>query len=318
MAYIAIPAVQELDGMFLLDTKHTGTEGKLGVYILPGANGKFSLIETGPASTLTTIKEGISEAGFKLSNLEAILVTHIHLDHAGAAGALAAETGASVYVHERGAKHMHDPSRLMESATRIYGDMMDFLWGSMTAIPEEQLKVIEGGETLSILGHKLQVIYTPGHASHHVSYLLNNDALFTGDSAAIRLTGADVIRPALPPPDIHLEIWQDSIEKMLAAKPKRLMLTHFGETQDVEAHLKAVPKRNQAWADELLSGMQEKEETEDLVRRIASYGNAELVAENAPPEVMQRHQETSNYDMTVAGVVRYWTKYHPELLETKD
>ncbi len=316
MAYVDIPAVQAYGDIYLLDTKHTGVDGKLGAYIVPSSNGEFALIETGPASTLKTIKKGIKEAGFALEKLKAILVTHIHLDHAGAAGTLAKETAAPVFVHERGAKHMHDPSRLMDSATRIYGEMMDELWGQMIPIPEEQLKILSGGESLDILGHKIDVIYTPGHASHHVSYLLNKDALFTGDSAAICLTGSSIIRPALPPPDINLELWQESIDQMLAAKPKRLMLTHFGLVEDAESHLRAVPERNQAWADELLSGMQQNEETEDLVRRIASYGNAELVADNAPPEVMQRHQESSNYDMTVTGVVRYWQKFHPELFES--
>ncbi len=315
MSYISIPAVQDLGNVFLLDTRHMGGEGKLGVYLLPGASGKFALIETGPGSSLPSIKQGIQEAGFALKNLDSILVTHIHLDHAGAAGELAALSGAAVYVHERGSKHMHDPSKLMASAERIYGDAMDSLWGKMLAIPEEQLHILKGGESFKVLDHTIEALYTPGHASHHLAYLLNRSDLFTGDAAAIKLTGSSVIRPALPPPDIDLELWQDSIETMLQANAKRLMLTHFGMTEDVEAHLMAVPERNQEWADEILQGMQEGDDNEGLIARIAALGNAELLADDAPPEVMKRHQETSNYEMTVMGVTRYWQKHHPEVLE---
>ena len=314
MAQVEIPAVQELDGVYLLDTQHLGVAGIVGVFLLPGENGTFSLIETGPTSTLPTIKKGIAEAGFELGGLEAVLVTHIHLDHAGASGTLAQETGAKVYVHERGAKHLIDPSRLMSSATRIYGDRMEELWGEMVPIPEAQVEALQGGETLDIGGHSLEVIYTPGHASHHVAYLLDSDAMFTGDAANIHLTGSSVIRPALPPPDIDLETWRNTAEKMLAAKPKRLLLTHFGPVDDVETHLRRVPERNSAWAETILAGMREGEESEALEKRIATFGDAELKADNVPPEVMKRHQLTSNYAMTVMGVTRYWQKHHPEKL----
>ncbi|MCA9838117.1 MAG: MBL fold metallo-hydrolase [Trueperaceae bacterium] len=317
MSYVSIPAVQDLGNLFLLDTQHLEVSGKLGVYLLPGKAASFALIETGPGSTLETIKAGVKAAGFRLDNLDSILVTHIHLDHAGAAGELARLTGAPVYVHERGAKHMHDPTKLMTSAERIYGDAMDKLWGKMVPILETQLRVLSGGENLTILDYKIEALYTPGHASHHLAYLVNGKDLFTGDVANIRLTGSSVIRPALPPPDIDLELWQGSIQTMLKTGAKRLLLTHFGPVEDVEGHLSAVPERNQEWADEILQGMQEGQERESLIARIAALGNAELLADDAPPEVMERHQESSNYEMTVMGVTRYWQKYHPELLESE-
>lgn len=312
MAYVDIPLVQDLGGVHVIDTQHVGIKGTVCVYLLPGKRGQFALLETGPSSTLPTVKQGIAEAGFELANLTSILVTHIHLDHAGAAGALAKETGAKVYVHERGAPHLHDPSRLMQSATRIYGDKMETLWGDMTPIPREQLETLSGGETLQILNRELRVIYTPGHASHHVTYQLDDDAMFTGDVAAVHLTGSSVIRPALPPPEIDLETWAASIDKLIAAKPTRLFLTHFGEVEDAVAHLRSVPERNRNWAKVILEGMQAGEESEALVERIAAHGNAELAASNTPPEVAARHRHTSNYEMTVTGVVRYWTKHHPE------
>jgi len=317
MAFVSIPAIEDFGGVFVLDTKHLNLDGKVAVFLLASAHkdGHFALIETGPESTLPVIKAAIKEAGFDLNKLTDILLTHIHLDHAGAAGALVKETGATVYVHERGAKHMLDPSRLLDSATRIYGELMDTLWGGMQAIPEDKLKVLRGGESLSILGHKLDVLYTPGHASHHVAFFLNNKDMFTGDVAAIRLTGSDVVRPAVPPPDINLELWQESIAKLKEAKPERLFLTHYGMTDKVTEHLTTVLLKNKAWAEQILEGMLQNEDTETLVKRITEYGNAELKASNTPPEVMERHQQSSNYEMTVTGLVRYWTKFHPELLE---
>ena len=314
MAYVSIPRVEDAGGVYVIDSRHMGNEGTVAVFLVPGEGRKFSLVETGPASTLEAVKAGVAEAGFDLNDLETVLLTHIHLDHAGAAGALAAESGATVYVHEIGAPHLIDPNRLMASATRIYGDMMDTLWGPMTPIPEAQITALQGGETLKLGGRTFQVIYTPGHASHHVAYLLDEDALFTGDAAAIHLKGSSVVRPALPPPEVDLETWRESAETMLAAKPKRLLLTHFGEVTDVETHLRRVPERNGAWAEVILEGMRAGEDDEALVERIADYGNAELLADNAQPEVVARHQVTSNYAMTVLGVTRYWRKRHPEKL----
>jgi glyoxylase-like metal-dependent hydrolase (beta-lactamase superfamily II) len=311
--YLHIPTVQDLGGVYLLDTRHMGNEGTVGVFLLPLAEG-FCLIETGPGSTLPTIKQGISEAGFKLQDLQAILLTHIHLDHAGAAGALAAETGAAVYVHSSGYKHLADPSRLMASAERIYGTEMERLWGTMSATPEVQLRVLQGGERLELGSRSVQVLYTPGHASHHVAYLLDEGSLFTGDAAGIRMVGSSVIRPALPPPEVDLEAWRQSIQMLLEARPRRLLLTHFGEVLDAEAHLWAVPMRNQTWADEILRGLRAGETEADLVRRIAALGSKELEAEQTPAEVIQRHQQTSNYQMTVLGLTRYWQKTHPEAL----
>lgn len=315
MASVDIPLVQNLGGVYLIDTQHVGNKGTVGVYLLPGERGRFSLIETGPSSTLPTVKQAIKEAGFKLEKLESLFVTHIHLDHAGAAGALAQATGANVYVHERGAPHLHDPSRLMQSATRIYGDDMDRLWGDMTPIPQSQLYALKGGETLNLGRRKMRVLYTPGHASHHVAYALDNGTVFTGDAAAIRLTGSDLIRPALPPPEVDLETWETSIETLLAAKPKRLLLTHFGEVKDAAAHLRRIPERNRKWADVILEGMQLAESNQALVQRMTLHGDAELKANQTPAELAMRYRLTSNYEMTVMGVTRYWRKHHPEKVE---
>ncbi len=308
--------IQDLDGIYLLDTNHVGFTGTVGVYVLQGDDG-FALIETGPGSTLSTIKQSIASLGLELSNLKAILVTHIHLDHAGAAGQLARETGATLYVHERGAPHLIDPSKLLASAERIYGDLMKPLWGTMVPAPRENVVALTDGERLKIVGHTVDVLYTPGHASHHVAFLLEGETMFTGDAAAIHFAGSSVIRPALPPPEIDLELWQDSIDKMIVAKPKRLLLTHYGEVKDAEAHLRQVVERNEEWANLILEGLQKGEDAKMLEQRLRALSLQELATSGASDEVIQRHLITSNDGMTVMGVTRYWQKRHPEKLASK-
>lgn len=312
-----VPLVQDLGGVFLLDTRHLGGEGTVGAYLLPGTGGAFALVESGPSVCLPTLEEAVREAGFKPEGLTDVLVTHIHFDHAGASGTLAKRYGARVYVHEVGAPHLADPSRLVASATRIYGDEMDRLWGPLEPVPEGQLKAVEGGETLVVLGRRLNALYTPGHASHHLSYLLDDGSLFTGDAAAIKFAGSAVIRPATPPPEVDLETWEASLARMLAFSPRRLLLTHFGEVADAAAHLQAVSARNRTWAEAILEGLRAGEDDEALRARIAAVGDAELAADGAPPEVVARHRATSNYEMTVMGLRRYWQKRHPEKVEAR-
>lgn len=311
MSNLKIPAVQDLGGIYLIDTRHMGYSGTVGAFLIP-AEGGFLLVETGPGSTLEALTAGIAAVGYSLHQLTAILLTHIHLDHAGAAGALAQASGAPVYVHARGARHLADPSRLLASAERIYGALMDTLWGEMRPVPEAQLRPLSGGETLDLAGQRLHVLYTPGHASHHVSYLLNHEAMFTGDAAGIKLSGSSVIRPALPPPEVDLEAWEASLDAMIAASPKRLLLTHFGQVDEAIPHLQQVASRNRTWAEEILKGMQQHEDEAALIARISRLGNQELIEDAAPPEVVRRHRLTSDYQMTVMGVTRYWQKHHPE------
>jgi glyoxylase-like metal-dependent hydrolase (beta-lactamase superfamily II) len=305
--------IQDLGGIYLLDTNHLGFSGTVGVYVLPGDDG-YALIETGPGSTLETIKGSLATLELELKNLQAILVTHIHLDHAGAAGQLAQETGATLYVHERGAPHLVDPSKLLASAERIYGDSLQSQWGTILPAPKENVVAVTDGERLELVGHTVEVLYTPGHASHHVAFLLNGETMFTGDASAIHFAGSSVIRPALPPPEVNLEIWQDSVEKMIAAKPKRLLLTHYGEVQNAETHLRQVIERNQQWAELILEGMRKGEEATRLEQRLRDLSLKELAESGASEEVIHRHRVTSNDEMTVMGVTRYWQKHHPEKL----
>ena len=308
------PLVQDLGGVFLLDTRHMGLSGTIGVYLLPGAAGTFALIESGPGSTLGTVLAGIREAGFAPEKLTSVLVTHIHLDHAGAAGTLAQRFGAEVYVHENGAGHLVDPSRLLASAARIYGDRMGELWGEMLPLPQNSLRAVRDGETFEILGHRVGVLYTPGHASHHVSYVLEQKRMFTGDAAGIRLPGSSIVRPALPPPEIDLELWTGSVQAMRQAGPSELLLTHFGQVGDVDGHFRTLEQQHRAWSESILDGMNAGESDEELAARIATLSRDALLADGASEETIRRHSVTSGDAMTVTGVKRYWQKVHPERL----
>ena len=309
-----IPQVQDLGGVFLIDTRHMGYPGTVGVYLLPGAAGTFALVESGPGSTLETVLTGIREAGFAPEKLTSVLVTHIHLDHAGAAGTLAQRYGAQVFVHENGAGHLVDPSRLLRSAGRIYGERMGELWGVMENVPQNLLRPVRDGETVEILGHRVGVLYTPGHASHHVSYLLSKTRMFTGDAAGIRLPGAATVRPALPPPELELETWSRSLQAMRQAGPEELLLTHYGRVNDVEEHFRDLEHQHRAWADAVFEGMNAGEDDEALAARIRNLSSEALLAEGASAGTIERHSVTSSDAMTVMGLKRYWQKAHPERL----
>ncbi len=309
------PRLRELDGVTLVDTGHDGHPGTIGVFLVPAPSGGFLMVESGPGSSLDAVRDGVERAGWELSELRALLLTHIHLDHAGAAGALAAASGAEVVVHGVGAPHLADPTRLLRSARRIYGDGMDRLWGPMLPIPSARLRVVEGGESLTLHGVHVRVLATPGHASHHVSYLLDDGTLFTGDSAGVRLPGTVLLRPALPPPEVDLEAWDASVARMRRARPSRLLLTHFGEVADAEAHLAVLPGRNRAWAEEVLDGLRAGEDEAALVARMQRLEDTELAAAGASAGVRLRNKITSDAAMTVAGLSRYWRKHHADRLE---
>ena len=200
-----------------------------------------AIVDPGPESTMDTLLQALGdEVPAK------ILLTHIHLDHAGAAGALARRwPEVEVWVHERGARHMLDPSRLMASAERIYGEDMDRLWGTMHPVPEERLRVLSGGERLG----PWRVEYTPGHASHHVSYLHEpTGTALVGDVAGVRIGGGPILPPT-PPPDVDLEAWHESLRAVAAWEPERVAITHYGTWEDVGAHLDAMHEQLDRWAE---------------------------------------------------------------------
>jgi glyoxylase-like metal-dependent hydrolase (beta-lactamase superfamily II) len=310
------PRVRDLGGgVWLIDTLHHGHPGTIGVFVVALPHGGHALVETGPGVTLPEVLAGLRALGVEERYVTHLLLTHIHLDHAGAAGALARRTGATVLVHEVRRADLVDPSRLMASAHRVYGDALSTLWGEMLPVPAGRVVAVRDGESHDVGGLDVRVVHTPGHASHHVSYLLPDGTLFCGDSAGVVLPGAGVIRPALAPPELDIELKEGSVRRQLALGPTRLVLSHFGPVPDARAHLEAYPGVMRAWEAELLRGLAAGEGDEALARRMEAFEDAELAAARVPPGIAHRYKLTSDAAMNAAGLKRYLTKLHPERVE---
>jgi glyoxylase-like metal-dependent hydrolase (beta-lactamase superfamily II) len=252
------------------------------------------LIDPGPSSCLPVLLEALGD-----QRPQALLLTHIHLDHAGASGSLVERwPDLDVYVHERGVAHMVDPSRLIESATRLYGDDMDRLWGEMKPVPEDNLTVLSGGERL--LGGEFEVAYTPGHASHHVSYLHDGTA-YVGDTGGVRITDHTMTVPPTPPPDIDVEAWHESIGLIAAWKPERLAITHFGTSEDVAGQLRELATRLDDWA-----ALARDEPEEKFIALIQGQVHRE-----GGDELADTYQQAAPAEQLYAGLKRYWRKREP-------
>ena len=273
--------------MRVIDTMHLGRPHVIGCWEVDGA-----LVDPGPESSLQTLLDALGD-----EQPRAILLTHIHLDHAAATGALVRRwPSLEVYVHEVGAPHLIDPSRLLASAERLYGAAMERLWGEIVPVPQQNVTVLRGGETA--LG--MRVAYTPGHASHHVSYLHEESGTaFVGDVAAVRIPGVSLIVPPTPPPDIQIETWEDSIGIVESWRPQRLALTHFGAVEEPEEHLALVRERIREEA-ELARDLSEADYETRHRERVAEAASSEEAADEliqcVPPEYQWR------------GLNRYWTK----------
>jgi glyoxylase-like metal-dependent hydrolase (beta-lactamase superfamily II)/cell division septum initiation protein DivIVA len=272
--------------MRVIDLHHLGRERVIGCWQVDGV-----LIDPGPGSCLEKLLEALGD-----EQPEAVLLTHIHLDHAGATGSLVARwPELEVYVHERGARHLIDPTRLLESAQRLYGQDTERLWGEFLAVPEANLRILSGGERL--LGGRFEVAYTPGHASHHVCYLHQGTA-FVGDVGGVRITPEELTIPPTPPPDIDVEAWHSSIERVLQWDPMRLAMAHFGASEDVEAQLTEVGERLDLWA--ALARTEDMDTFIDVVENEIERG--------ASPERRGAYVQAAPPEQLYVGLERYWEK----------
>jgi glyoxylase-like metal-dependent hydrolase (beta-lactamase superfamily II) len=270
----------------VIDLMHLGRARVIGCWQVDDV-----LIDPGPASCLPVLLESLGD-----QRPSALLLTHIHLDHAGAAGSLVQRwPELDVYVHELGAPHMIDPGRLIESATRLYGEDMDRLWGEMLAVPERNLHVITGGEHLH--GGRFEVAYTPGHASHHVSYL-NQGTAYVGDVAGVRITPTSMTIPPTPPPDIDVEAWHESIALIRSWRPERLAMTHFGGYDDVSAQLAELDARLDEWSE--LARAVDRDAFIATIR--------EQIERGGSPEQAATYQQAAPAEQLYAGYERYWRK----------
>jgi glyoxylase-like metal-dependent hydrolase (beta-lactamase superfamily II) len=267
-----------------------------------------ALIDPGPASCLATLDLGLQAQGLRLSDVTHLLLTHIHLDHAGATGTLVrAHPHIRVIVHERGAPHMADPAKLLTSATRLYGNRMDELWGEFAAVPESNMTRITGGERIEAGGRTFEVAYTPGHASHHVSYYDRSSGVaFVGDTGGVSIDGGYILPPT-PPPDIDIEAWRDSVARIDAWSPATIFMTHFGPVHAPRTHLQALMQNLETMSALVRARLSEPGSDDEQSRRFAAdlerefrrhMTEAQLAAyvAAAPPELLW------------LGLARYWRK----------
>jgi glyoxylase-like metal-dependent hydrolase (beta-lactamase superfamily II) len=304
------------DDLWLLDTWFQGQSGVIACYLLAGASG-LALIDVGPAACIEQLLAGVRAAGFAPEQIRHLVLTHIHLDHAGAAGTLTRMLpNARAYVHRIGVPHLVDPSRLLSSARRIYGDRMERWWGTIEPVPEERLIILDDGDTLAVAGRRLEVLYTPGHAVHHVAF---HDAarhvIFPGDVAGVSLEGIGYVRPPTPPPDISLEDWYASIDLLEALRPVELYLPHFGVVREIPSHFAQLRAHLAEWGKVVLAGMRVGKDDQALAGDLAHTYDpqvAEIAAGDA--EAVRRYELATNYLMTAQGYARYYRKHHPELL----
>jgi glyoxylase-like metal-dependent hydrolase (beta-lactamase superfamily II) len=294
-----------------IDLNFRGSQRVIATAVLGGPDG-VTLVDPGPTSCLPALEAGLIDRGLTLRDVRTLLLTHIHLDHAGAAGTICRRVpGVRVYVHERGAPHMIDPAKLLSSATRLYGDRMDTLWGAFESVPAAQVTVLSGGERLELAGRSLSVAYTPGHAKHHVSYLDDvNGMAYVGDTAGVQVSGEFLIAPT-PPPDIDIEAWQASRDVIDAWQPVSLFLTHFGPVSPARAHLarfRVVVSTAAESARELIAAGGSDEE---LVHRFA-----ERMRQDARRVLPEREAQASElaapFDQLFQGLQRYWNKKNNE------
>ncbi len=272
-----------------LDLRHLGRERVIGCYLLETPSG-LALQDCGPATCVPELKARLHERGLDLHDVSHLLLSHIHLDHAGAAGTLVREhPGLQVHVSEVGAPHLVDPSRLERSARRLYGDDFDRLWGELVPVPEASVHAV--GER--VLG--LDCFPSPGHAGHHVCYLTGDGTLCAGDAAGVRIQPSRFVLPPTPPPELAVEAWLQTIDDILARQPQRLALIHFGVVEDPQPHLAELRERLIAWSERVRDGATEEE------------FEAAAAAELGPGR--HDYEQAMPFWQSYAGLKRYWEKH---------
>ena len=293
-----------------IDLQFRGNPGVIATALLTGSDG-VTLIDPGPTSCLPALEAGLRERGLALRDVRSLLLTHIHLDHAGAAGTIAERVpGVRVFVHERGAPHMLDPAKLLASATRLYGERMDLLWGAFQPVPADRVTVLKGGEKLELAGRAVQVAYTPGHAKHHVSYLDEQTGVaYVGDTGGVQVSGDYLIAPT-PPPDIDIEAWQESLNTIDAWQPVSLFLTHFGPVAPARAHLARFRTTITATAQTVREVMKTSGTDEELERRFAEHMRRD-VRKSLSENEARATELAVPFEQVWQGLARYWQKKAP-------
>ena len=291
-----------------IDLKWTGRPESIASLLIE-SGGSRALLDPGPGSTLATLRAALASSGLTLASIDALLLTHIHLDHAGATGSIVRENpNLKVYVHEFGVAHMADPSRLLASAGRLYGSDLQTLYGDCLPVPRSNLRPLNGGETISVGQVQLDVFYTPGHASHHVAYWDNQSRIaFVGDNAGIRIEGKPYLLPATPPPDIDLERWNKSLDAIASWNPERLFLTHFGYIENPAEHIRLYRERLRDWTA-LTQRLLESSESLEAGERAFIAEISRDVREILPREPAELYIFNGGLGLSWRGLVRYLQK----------
>ena len=291
----------------VIDLNFRGRPRIIASALLVGPDG-VTIVDPGPTSCLPVLEQGLRDRGLTLRDVRALLLTHIHLDHAGAAGTIVERVPAvRVYVHEVGAPHMIDPAKLLASARRLHGDQMEALWGAFLALPVSSVTALAGGERLNLAGTSIRVAYTPGHAKHHVSYLDEATGMaYVGDTAGVRISGDYVLVPT-PPPDIDLETWHTSVNLIDQWQPVSLFLTHFGPVTPARAHLARVHERLEdaraAFDASVRAGSTDKERIDAFVTRLRREARRTL-----PEHEAAAAELAAPFDQLWQGLARYAKK----------
>jgi glyoxylase-like metal-dependent hydrolase (beta-lactamase superfamily II) len=277
----------------LIDLRHLGRPRVCGVYLLEGSDGP-ALVDCGPASCLDELRAGLERHGLAVSDLRHLLLTHIHLDHGGAAGQLVRENpDLQVHVSPVGAPHVVNPARLQASARRLYGDDLERLWGPLLPVPEENVRIADGKAA------GLEVLATPGHARHQVTYVDERGRAFPGDTLGVRIVPSPHIRPHAPPPDIDVEGWLHSIDQVGQRGPGEICLPHFGVVADVDAHLEELRRQLRLWVKRVGAGW--------TPEQFVAAAEEELLA-GSDAETAPGYRSAAAAGASYLGLERYWRK----------
>jgi len=289
-----------------LDLNFQGQPQAIAAYLLEHSHGVV-LVETGPGSTLKALEAALKAHGYGFRDLTHVFLTHIHLDHAGASGYLASQ-GAQIHVHPLGAPHLLNPEKLIASATRIYGDLMERLWGQFLPVPAEKLTVLQDNDEVVVGRLRLRALNTPGHAEHHYAYLFE-EICFSGDVGAVRMPGYQYLRLPMVPPELQLEKWRETVLRLQKIGYKQIAPTHFGLFDDADWHLKAILARLdevEAWLNQNLPA---NPPIDELKQSFLAWMEMQARAQGLGPEVIAAYRLANPLEMSVDGLSRYWRKF---------
>lgn len=294
----------------IIDLLFQNTPSSTAAFFVSTSEGPV-IIETGPHSTLPQIEYFLKQKNYTLSDVKHVFITHIHLDHAGAAWAFAKE-GATIYLHPFGKKHLVDPSKLLSSAKRIYKDKMKELWGDLQPIPSEQLQTLANGEKIAIGDTDFIAWYTPGHAVHHLSVQIGKE-LIAGDVAGVKIGKTGMVVPPCPPPDINIEHWLNSIAVLEELDLEAVYLTHFGKITDLPTHFTALKFILKDWSDWVHPYFKAATPMEEIVPKFTEYTLQQLKDFGVDQVTLKSYEKSNPVAMSIVGLLRYWKKKHERM-----